>query len=307
MHTATRCILLAIGVFSGVLGRAQQGRTDTFVLHFAFDHSEIRPVDTASLHLFVYGQLHPAEATATTASTTAATNPTTPAGAIAAPANPDIDSIGITGYTDTVGTEAYNLRLSLRRALSAVTLFRQWLGPDSILPTRIDAQGEADPLPGDDSESRRVTIICWHHPPPPPPPVVARIDTPRDIREPDTVFELDDIRFYANTANLTDAAQLVLPRHINYLLTLKERYLEIDGYCNSPGPPLPTNDPLYILSVKRAKFIYERLIEKGFDPDKLVYKGKGNTNPRNPHPTTRDEMDKNMRVEIRVFRQKPEP
>jgi outer membrane protein OmpA-like peptidoglycan-associated protein len=171
----------------------------------------------------------------------------------------------------------------------------------------VEGRGEMEPLPGEDSESRRVRIICWR--PPEPPPVVAevKVDTPFQAPEPDTVFELEDIRFYANTANLTDVAQMVLPRYINYLLSLNGHYLEIDGYCNSPGAPLAPNDPLYILSVKRAKFIYDCLIERGFDSSRLVYKGKGNTNPRNAHPTTRDEMDKNMRVEIRVYRKKPEP
>jgi outer membrane protein OmpA-like peptidoglycan-associated protein len=292
MRTVARCILLVTIFFAGLAGRSQPGRIDTFVLHFAFDHSDIRSMDTGALRAFAVAQLHPDSTVGATASAR------------------DLDSINISGYTDTVGSETYNQQLSLRRALSAAALFRQWLGPDSTRLTRIDALGEAHPLPGDDSESRRVVIIFWHHPPPPPPPpppVVVHADTPRDPSQPDTVFELDDIRFHANTANLTDAAQLILPKYINYLLTLRDRYLEVDGYCNSPGPPLPKNDPLYILSVKRAKFIYDALIEKGFDANRLLYKGKGNTNPRNAHPTTRDEMDKNMRVEIRVFRQKPEP
>jgi len=102
------------------------------------------------------------------------------------------------------------------------------------------------------------------------------------------------------------ASTQTLPKHLDYLLTLKDRFLEIDGYCNSPGPPLKSSDPLYILSERRAKFIYDRLVEKGFDTSRVIYKGKGNTNPRSAHPTTRDEMDKNMRVEIQVFRSKPE-
>lgn len=266
--------MLAIGIFAGVTGSTQPAKTDTFVLHFTFDHSEVRPVDTPALRRFL--NQHP------------------------------IDSIAITGYTDTVGTEEYNQRLSLRRADAVGALFRQWLGADSLLLTRIEARGETEPLPGDDSESRRVTIVCWHQPPPPPPPVVAQVDTPRNLNEPDTVLRLDDIRFYANTTNLTEAAEQLLPRHINYLLTLKDRYLEIDGYCNSPGPLLKTTDPLYVLSVRRAKFIYDRLIEQGFNPDRVIYKGKGNANPRNAHPTTRDEMDTNMRVEIQVFRVRPD-
>jgi outer membrane protein OmpA-like peptidoglycan-associated protein len=219
MHITTRCIVLVMGIFAGFWSRAQSGRIDTFVLRFAFDQSEIRPSDTASLHHFAREKLH------------------------------GLDSLGIIGYTDTVGTEMYNHGLSLRRALAVAAALRGWLPSDSMPPAGVEGRGEADPLPGDDSESRRVVVVCWHHFSSPP-PLVARNDSFRNPAEPDTVFELEDIRFYANTANLTDAAKLILPRYINYLLTLRDRYLEVDGYCNSPGPPLAESDPLYVLSVK---------------------------------------------------------
>ena len=275
MHISTRCITLAIGILAGLRGQTQPARTDTFVLHFAFDRSEIRPADTAALHRFLYQ-------------------------------TGGIDSIVITGYTDTVGSPEYNQRLSDNRALAAARVIQHGLATDMGLPMHVEGRGESESVPGDDSQSRRVTIVCWHDPTPPP-PVVVQLDTPRNISEPDTVFELNDINFYANTANLTDVAQMALPKYISYLLTLKSRYLEVDGYCNSPGPLLKPSDPLYILSVKRAKFIYDYLIEKGFSPERLSYKGRGNTNPRKAHPTTREEMDKNMRVEIKVYRSKPEP
>jgi outer membrane protein OmpA-like peptidoglycan-associated protein len=272
--------MLVLGFFAGAAVCAQSATTDTVILRFAFNQSGIRAADSASLRLFVQDRLR-SEGTI-------------------------LDSIAITGYTDTVGSLDYNQRLSLRRAMAAVAAVRQWLGEDSMLVTRIEARGELEPLPGDDSESRRVAVVCWHHLPPPPPPVIARLDTPKSSSEPDTILRLDDIRFYANTTNLTESAQVILPKHLDYLLTLKDRFLEIDGYCNSPGPPLKSSDPLYILSERRAKFIYDRLVEKGFDTSRVIYKGKGNTNPRSAHPTTRDEMDKNMRVEIQVFRSKPE-
>ena len=60
-------------------------------------------------------------------------------------------------------------------------------------------------------------------------------------------------------------------------------------------------DPLFILSVRRAKFIYEYLVDAGFDPAKLTYKGMGNATPINPHPITKEEMYANMRVEIKVY------
>lgn len=266
--------------------RAQPARNDSFILHFAFDRSDIRASDEQAFHLFFRERFPVGGETAVAGFT-------------------DVDSISISGYTDTVGSTLYNDRLSLRRAMAVAALVRRWSAGASALPIRIEGRGEAEAIPGDDSASRRVVLICWLHPAPP--PVVAHTDTVRTEPDADTVFALDDIRFVANTAILTDAARFVLPKYIAYLLTLKDRYLEVDGYCNSPGPPLPPTDPLYILSVQRAKFIYDCLVEKGFDPGRLIYKGKGNTNPRNAHPTTRGESDQNMRVEIRVYKQKPGP
>jgi outer membrane protein OmpA-like peptidoglycan-associated protein len=77
--------------------------------------------------------------------------------------------------------------------------------------------------------------------------------------------------------------------------------MEIDGFCNSLVPLSGADDPLFKLSVKRAKFIYDYLIAAGFDPAKLTYKGMGNASPINPDPVTRQQMDANMRVEIKVY------
>ena len=80
--------------------------------------------------------------------------------------------------------------------------------------------------------------------------------------------------------------------------------MEIDGYCNSLSPLHGQNDPLFILSVQRAKFVYDYLVEAGFDSTRLSYKGMGNATPVNPNPVTKEEMDANMRVEIKVYQQK---
>jgi outer membrane protein OmpA-like peptidoglycan-associated protein len=248
--------------------RAQQARADTLVVHFAFDRSAIRPADSAAL------------------SNLAAHTP---------------DSILLLGYTDTTGSTAYNYKLSSRRALSAKDVLRLQI------PIRLEARGEADPLPGDDSLSRRTLIIAYYHVTPAP---VAHVDTPQRVKlpgEPDTVISLNHINFIANKAELTEAAADALPSTVANLRPFRDRYLEIDGFCNQPGPPLATTDPLFILSVDRAKYIYHYLITQGFDASHLSYKGLGNASPVNAHPTTKGEMDQNMRVEVKVFRDPPKP
>ncbi len=291
MRRLVRCLILLLVLAPAAV--AQRPRADTIVVHFAFDRSIVRPADSTALQN----------------------------------AGRNADSILLLGYTDTVGATAYNIQLSYRRAQATQKALLQYFiqtapismqspptqpqapPPTATPPIRLDPRGESNPLPGDDSLSRRVEIIVYYHINDTPTIVKAPpVDTPR-IRpddEPDTAFGLDNINFIANTPILTDASKEALPGSVAYLRNFADRYLEIDGFCNQPGPPLKPKDPLFILSIRRAKFIYDYLIAQGFDSTHLRYKGLGNTNPVNAHPTTAHEMDQNMRVEIRVFR-KPQP
>src|SRR5579872_4616746 len=258
----------ALAIVCGASG--QQTRTDTVVLHFTFDHSTVRPIDS--------GLLIPMAGRA-------------------------LDSILIAAYTDTTGSERYNQKLSLRRALAVQEALRHSLAMTA--PLRLEARGETDPLPGDDSLSRRVLVILHYHLKDTPAVVVTPPPPIRREGDPDTVIPLDNIRFVANTPVLTDEAQSLLPKITPQLMTFSDRYLEINGYCNAPGPPLPEYDPLFKLSVARARYIYEYLIRQGFDSTHLRYIGRGNASPLNANPVTKEQMDQNMRVEIKVFREFP--
>jgi outer membrane protein OmpA-like peptidoglycan-associated protein len=271
MPSPVRCLTLLLVIFclaAPQQATAQTRRADTLIVHFAFNRSAIRPADSAAL------------------SNLAARRP---------------DSILLLGYTDTTGSNAYNDKLSYRRALATKAVLRL------PTPVRLEARGETDPLPGDDSLSRRALLIVYYRVKPAP---IAQVDTPRHVKapdEPDTIITLNHINFIANKAELTEAALDALPSNITYLRAYQNRYLEIDGFCNQPGPPLARTDPLFILSVNRAKYIYNYLITQGFDSTHLWYKGLGNASPVNAHPTTTSEMDQNMRVEIKVFSDPPKP
>ncbi|HWB92807.1 MAG TPA: OmpA family protein [Puia sp.] len=290
---------------------------DTLVARFAFDRSIVRPADSAALVQLVrqpaqisarpaQSSVPPAQASAKSGQDSVprvqiSARPGQSPGKAGHPA----DSILVIGHADTTGSNTYNQRLSLRRALAIKNI----LTLAQVVPVRLEARGESEPLPGDDSLSRRVEIIVYYHGIDT--PVIAaapHIDSPKALPddEPDTTFGLDNINFIANTPTLTDASREALPLSIPYLRSLSiDRYLEIDGFCNSPGPLLPKTDVLFVLSIKRAKYIYEYLIAQGFDSTHLSYRGMGNASPINAHPTTAAEMDKNMRVEIRVFRKPP--
>jgi outer membrane protein OmpA-like peptidoglycan-associated protein len=272
---------------------AQQQRSDTLTFHFAFDRSDIHATDSQRIkNYFIQHQKD--------------FRPEDSSSGYSPPFF--VDSAVVIGFTDPVGGSNYNQRLSERRAKSVMMWVMYWLPQERPRAGRIEGRGKTEPLPGDDSLSRRAVVIVYYHDKPEPP--VARIDSPpppplHAPGEPDTVISLNNINFIANTPVLTDAAREAMPRTIDNLRSFSDRYLEIDGFCNAPGPPLPPHDPLFKLSVQRAKYIYDMLVNSGFDSTRLRYKGLGNTRPVNAHPTTAAEMDQNMRVEIKVFSKLP--
>jgi outer membrane protein OmpA-like peptidoglycan-associated protein len=70
--------------------------------------------------------------------------------------NPQIDNVTITGYTDRLGTEAYNLELSMRRA-NAV---KSYLIEKGVEARRLRAQGKGEANPVVDcKETNRAELI----------------------------------------------------------------------------------------------------------------------------------------------------
>jgi outer membrane protein OmpA-like peptidoglycan-associated protein len=270
------------------LARSQQSLRDTLVLHFAFNRYDMRTGPTATAQWQQYFAKK-------------------------------IDSIIITGYTDTVGTLSYNHTLSFRRADAAAQYFKHRLRPDTVPASlQLIAGGKAPSLQASDSANRRAEIVIWYHRDTPPPvaaqpanpatasaPAVTQTTNPAPAAPPtDTptvVITLHHINFIADTPIPTPSTQTVLPGYVKQLQQYKDRRLEIDGYVNSFTPLHGEGDPLFILSVDRAKFIYDYLVAAGFDSTKLSYKGMGNASPVNPNPSTKKEMDANMRVEIKIF------
>src|SRR5262249_22975652 len=135
----------------------------------------------------------------------------------------------------------------------------------------ITAVGEEEQVEGGDSVNRRVVVIRSY-------PAVVR-EVARDTTaagRPDSVVTLKDINFYEDQAVLTEDSRMFLPRYIQVLRQYKTDYIEVDGFCNSTQPVTEPGDPLFKLSVKRAKLIYDILVDEGFDPSHLSFKGMGN-------------------------------
>jgi outer membrane protein OmpA-like peptidoglycan-associated protein len=275
--------------------RSQQRRQDTLTLHFAFDSYRLSSSDLAQLQGMIDGIRAPNSP-----------SPTHP------------DSISITGYTDKTGTLAYNRRLSWQRANEVASLL-------AYGRSHVTGGGVAPTPDRSDSDNRRVEIIYYYTLPAAPPhydtiaarrrpdssashpndSIVVVKNAPAgntaDSSHPAAVLALHRINFIVDTPIPTDSTRRILPQFVTELQQYKDHHLEIDGYVNSLVPLRGEKDPLFILSVRRAKFIYDYLVNAGFDPAMLSYKGMGNTSPINPVPTTREEMNANMRVEIKVY------
>jgi outer membrane protein OmpA-like peptidoglycan-associated protein len=305
MRTSSLSCLIAL-LLIAPLAHAQQRQRDNIVLHFAFNRFDIDPgpTDTAEWHALLNHPAFPVY---------------------------KIDSIIITGYTDSIGTIAYNHTLSAHRAGAVAQYFKHRLLPDAMaIPMQLIAGGKAPTPEASDSANRRAEIVIWYHrdtppdaaaaqpanaaaapspaaaptPAAPPNPAAAQPANPAAAQAPDTpttVITLHHINFVVDTPIPTPATQTVLPGYVKLLQQYKDRRLEIDGYVNSFTPLHGEEDPLFILSVNRAKFIYDYLVAAGFDSTKLSYKGMGNASPVNPNPSTKKEMDANMRVEIKIF------
>jgi outer membrane protein OmpA-like peptidoglycan-associated protein len=161
---------------------------------------------------------------------------------------------------------------------------------------RIGGMGKKGQVGNIDSLNRRTEVVfCYES---------ESIQTaekvlPKDV---DTVFSLNNIYFVENSPVLTGSSILALPSIVRELGKYKSRTMMIMGNCNSNSPILKDNDPLFKLSVERAKVIYELLVEAGFNPGKMSYEGLGNSKPRNSDPTTPEQMRANMRVEIAIYK-----
>jgi len=260
--------------------QAQQQRQDTLVLHFAFDRYEVWPEEVVKAARFFRDSSFGAKR---------------------------IDSVSVIGYTDKTGTMAHNRQLAAKRAAAVAAALAL---PGDSLPLHIIGGGIAPTPDQSDSANRRTEIVISYHPetsqlmatP------VPRTDSTQstvafngDSTQPSAVISLRHINFVMDTPIPTDATRMILPGYVTQLQQYKDRHLEIDGYVNSVVPLNGPTDPLFILSVKRAKYIYDYLVDAGFDPGKLTYKGMGNTSPVNPDPANREEMNANMRVEIKVY------
>lgn len=116
------------------------------------------------------------------------------------------------------------------------------------------------------------------------------------------VFPISNLFFVSSKAVLLPRSVPELPKILRFLEANPRIRVEIAGHMNAPfQAPVPKGSWEYDLSLRRARLIYDYLIDHGISPFRLQYNGYGNWEMRYPRATTAPEFAQNRRVELRVL------
>ncbi|HMP13230.1 MAG TPA: OmpA family protein [Saprospiraceae bacterium] len=116
-----------------------------------------------------------------------------------------------------------------------------------------------------------------------------------DLKEGSTI-RLDNLYFEVNKAVITNGSYAVLDEIYAFLSRNPEVIVEIGGHTNGVCDDEYCNR----LSTNRAKAVYDYIVKKGIDKNRLQYKGYGRRQPIADNNTP-DGRRKNQRVEIKVL------
>lgn len=199
-----------------------------------------------------------------------------------------IESVQIFGYTDDVGKEDYNFKLSTKRA----TAIKEKIvenGIKSKIIVTIEGKGRilidddiVENLPERRSKNRRVDVVLNMKPLP-------KIEIPgfyNDVQKKhiagDHIY-LSNILFDRGSSKLTPKAKAELDRIAKILWRYKNLHFEIQGHvcCTPPyqKEAIDLDTHKRELSKNRAEAVYNYLLLKKISKDRMTFKGYGNTVP----------------------------
>ncbi|WP_162126848.1 OmpA family protein [Flavobacterium phycosphaerae] len=199
-----------------------------------------------------------------------------------------IESIQIFGYTDDIGKEAYNYKLSTKRATAIQNKFIQSGIKNKVIIT-IEGKGRilidddiVENLPEKRSKNRRVDVVLNLKPLP-------KIEIPgyyNTIQKHHIVGDhvyLDNVLFDRGSSKLTFKTKTELDKIAKLLLKYKNLQFEIQGHvcCTPPyqKEAIDMDTKKRQLSINRAQAVYKYLIWKKISKDRMTFKGYGNTVP----------------------------
>jgi len=231
-------------------------------------------------------------------------------------------SVTIIGYADYLGSEAYNKGLSMKRAENVKSyLVKYGINPDDIKlcigKGKVDREGMTDKAGY--QIDRRVDIVMNNrtkkkpHPDKVKPGGTPRKDTTNRVYvtnidemktlKPGSVFQLNNVYFPADRHIMKPESNATLEKLYVVLHDNPRLKISIEGHVccirdAADALDIDTQEP--ILSINRARAIYQYLVLKGIDPKRLTYRGFGRSHPVIQNELTEEDAEKNRRVEIRV-------
>jgi len=199
-----------------------------------------------------------------------------------------IESIQIFGYTDDIGKEAYNFKLSTKRAAVIQEKFVESSIKNKIIIT-IEGKGRVlidddivENLPEKRSKNRRVDVVLNLK-------ELPKIEIPgyfNSIQKHHIVGDhiyLDNILFERGSSKLTFKSKTELDKIARLLLKYKNLEYEIQGHvcCTPPyqKEAIDKDTKKRQLSLNRAQSVYKYLIFKKVPKNRMTFKGYGNTVP----------------------------
>lgn len=224
----------------------------------------------------------------------------------------DTKDILIIGYADYLGSSEYNVDLSERRAKAIQKHLLQLNVPEANIKMVV-GKGEITrgvSQAGGYATDRRVDVIINNKK-----PAAVKTEPLASATKATPATQLTDLKvgqsIRLNNINFMMGRHILMETSIPTLLelfqTLKNNptmKIQIEGHvcCLKYGYDAEdddTHEPK--LSENRAKYIYEYLVAKGIDKNRMLYKGFGRTMPLVSPEMTPEDEDKNRRVEIRVL------
>lgn len=199
-----------------------------------------------------------------------------------------IESIQIFGYTDDVGKDAYNFKLSTKRATAIQDKFIE-SGIKSKIIVTIEGKGRilidddiVENLPEKRSKNRRVDVVVNLKPLP-------KIELPgfyTTIQKNHIVGDhiyLEGVLFERGSSKLDFKVKTILDKVARQLQKYKNLQFEIQGHvcCTPPyqKEAIDMDTKKRQLSINRAQSVYKYLLFKKISKDRMTFKGYGNTVP----------------------------
>jgi OOP family OmpA-OmpF porin len=191
----------------------------------------------------------------------------------------------IEGYTDSVGTDDFNMQLSLQRADSVVKSLEVNFGIDS---SRLTARGYGKTMPvatnatnAGRQENRHINAIID----------CAVIDVSQ-IPPPDRLAMSLNVEFNSHSAAIQPAYYGAINTIGDYMNKYPTTSAIIEGHTDNEG----TDEYLMQLSQQRAESVVAYLVDKyGIDRSRLTAKGYGDTR-RIAYNTTPEGRQRNRRI-----------